>query len=133
MKKTMTAMLALIVACTMTLMACGGKGAAKADTPTATFEKYADCVKKGDYTKAVDLLEDSDKATQEEKDFIVALMKEAESTNGGLDAYEVLSEEISEDGQSAKLKVKLTYGNGETKETTQDMLKTESGWVCTLW
>ena len=132
MKRTMTVVLALMVACTMALVACGGKGSAKADTPTATFEKYADYIKKGDFAKAVDILEGSNEATKEQKEFIVALMQEASKENGGVTSYEVLNEEISEDGMTAKIKVKYTWGNGKTKETTEKLVKTENGWACKL-
>ena len=134
MKRTLTLALALLVAGTMALVACGGgKGTAgKANTPTGTFEKYADCIKGGDFAKAVEWLDGSNEATQEQKDFFVALMQEASKDKGGLKSYEVLSEEISEDGQTAKLKVKYTWGNGETKETTEKLKKTEDGWACTL-
>ena len=51
----------------------------------------------------------------------------------GLKSYEVLSEEISEDGKSATVKMKMVYGDGS--EDTQDLklVKNDDGdWRLTM-
>ena len=41
---------------------------------------------------------------------------------------EVLEETVSEDGQSAVVKLKLTYGNGKTDTQKEKLVMTENGW-----
>lgn len=48
---------------------------------------------------------------------------------GGLKSFEVLSEEIAEDGNSAVVKFKQVYGNGEESEDEQKMVKVDGKWL----
>ena len=48
---------------------------------------------------------------------------------GGLKSYEVLGEEIAEDGMSAKVKLKVVNGQDEEKESEAEVEKTDKGWV----
>ena len=72
-----------------------------------------------------------------EKEQLVALLREkgtkAMEKKQGLKSYEVLSEEISEDGNSATVKMKMVYGDGS--EDTQDLklFKNDDGdWRLTM-
>ena len=72
-----------------------------------------------------------------EKEQLVALLREkgtkAMEKKQGLKSYEVLSEEISEDGNSATVKMKMVYGDGS--EDTQDLklVKNDDGdWRLTM-
>lgn len=49
-----------------------------------------------------------------------------------VDCIEILSEEISEDGNTATVKIKQTYGNGETQEGTQSMVKRDGKWLMSI-
>ena len=55
-------------------------------------------------------------------------LKELEK-KGGLKSFEVLSEEIAEDGNSAVVKFKQVYGNGEESEDEQKMVKVDGKWL----
>jgi len=48
---------------------------------------------------------------------------------GGLKSFEVLSEEIAEDGNSAVVKFKQVFGNGEESEDEQKMVKVDGKWL----
>ena len=50
----------------------------------------------------------------------------------GLKSIEIISEEISEDGNSATVKIKQTYGNGETQDGTQSMVKRDGKWLMSV-
>lgn len=110
---------------------CGGGDTA---TPTAVAEKAIECIQAGDYEGYVDLIavkEADGKSIEEQKQQLTDLLKgKAASTidkAGGIKSYEILSEEIAEDGNSAKVKAKLVYGDDSTKEQKFKILKTEDG------
>ena len=58
-------------------------------------------------------------------------MKEYEK-KGGIKDIEILSETISEDGNTAVVKTKTTFGNGETEEGDQKMVKKDGKWLMSL-
>ena len=48
--------------------------------------------------------------------------------SGGIKDYEIVSEEISDDGNSATVTVKITYGTGDVDEDVTYFTKTKKGW-----
>lgn len=125
----MTAMLVV----TLALFACGGS-----NTPKDVAEKAVKCMQKGDYEGYVDLMylnekegEDAEKQ-KEQKEQFVALVKEKGSKSieerGGIKSYEVVSEEIDEDGEKAVVKMKVVYGDGERNETFKLRKDDDGNW-----
>ena len=51
---------------------------------------------------------------------------------GGVKSVEVISEDIAEDGNSAVVKMKITYGNGETEEDDQQMKLVDGKWLMSI-
>ena len=51
---------------------------------------------------------------------------------GGVTDIEVLSEEISEDGNSAVVKMKITYGNGESEEDETKLVLVDGKWLLSM-
>lgn len=100
--------------------------------PQGTYKKFMQHVIKEDYIKAIDMVYEADKASDEEKTQFAALLQTALSIQGGIKDFEILNEEITEDGTKATLKVKYTYGNGSTKESTERLVKTDNGWAVKL-
>ena len=47
--------------------------------------------------------------------------------DGGIKSYEVLSEQIAEDGNTAVVDVKIEYANGKTDEDKMKMKKNAKG------
>ena len=101
---------------TMFLMtACSSSG------PGDAMKKYGNYLIKGDYEKFVDGLAFDESVgaekMKEQKDGLVSMLKEKVSKEyekkDGLKSIEIISEEISEDGNSATVKIKqsekLTY------------------------
>ena len=110
MKKLLISMFVAVVA--LTLWSCGS-----ANTPSAVAEKAAKCMQNADYEGYVELMELKETEGKEaEKEQFVALLREKGTKTmekkQGLKSYEVLSEEISEDGKSATVKMKMVYGDG---------------------
>lgn len=108
-----------------------GAGAA---TPTETAVKFYELVANGEYEAAVEHLSfhaTSPEEVEQGKAMIVSLLSEKSAPmlekKGGLKSIEPISETISEDGKSAKVELKIIYGNGTEEKQTGDMILTESG------
>ncbi len=109
-------------------------------TPGGAMKQYGNYLVNGDYEKfvdgfAVDSEMEADKI-EKQKESLVAMLKEKASKEydkkGGLKSIEVLSEEISEDGNTATVKIKQTYGNGETEEGAQKLVKKDGKWLMAM-
>ena len=121
MKKLITILGVLIL--TLVMTSCNS------NTPTKVAEKSSACIQKGDYEGYVDLIyqkkeEGKDKKEiEDEKQMLVAMMKDKATKKfekqDGIKSYEALSEEISEDGKTAIVKMKIVMGDGS--ETTDDI------------
>ncbi|MDO4159579.1 MAG: DUF4878 domain-containing protein [Prevotellaceae bacterium] len=121
--KKLLGMVAL-VAFALLITACGNS-----NTPKGVAEKSIKCIQKGDYEGYVDLMyvsKESKNIEEEKKGYASLLQSKAGPAleeKGGIKSYEILSEEISEDGNSAKVDIKVVYGNGEEKNQTIQLLK----------
>lgn len=113
------------------MASCGG-----ASTPGAAAKQYAEYVRDGKYEKFVDGIvfdEKMDAAkVKEAKEGLTAMLKEKVSKEiekkQGIKQIDLVSEEVAEDGNTAKVILKQTYGNGETEENTYDMVKQDGKW-----
>lgn len=125
MKKILLSLFVAVAA--MALWSCGDS-----NTPSAVAEKSVKCLQNSDYEGYVDLLGTNDgKDSEEGEEQLVALLREkGEKTmkeKQGLKSYEVLSEEISEDGNKATVEMKIVYGNGEEKTEKVKLAKNDKG------
>ncbi len=93
------------------------------------MEKVLKLLKNKDYKAAIQYSEGIAEASEDDVNGVIALVQAIYEANGGLAEYEILGEEISEDGQSAKVKVKYTFGNGEANDDTESLILTEKGWM----
>ncbi|MDR2653538.1 MAG: DUF4878 domain-containing protein [Prevotellaceae bacterium] len=120
--------LVLVVAAGLMMTACGG-GA----TPSEVAKKVMDATLKFDFKEVkkyvakdlVPLVEQSIVQTETEEgkqmlEAYKALVKDVK--------VEVVSEEIAEDGNTAKVTVKTTTPTGEVDEDTLSLVKEEGGW-----
>ncbi|KAA6349666.1 hypothetical protein EZS27_002904 [termite gut metagenome] len=136
MKKIIYFSLSLITL--FTIAACFSE----TETPGAAAKKYAEYVVSGDYEKfvdaiAIDLGEDqTPEQVKDAKEGLLSFLKEkgakAIEERGGIESTEVVSETISEDGKTAKVVIKQTYGNGEVEENDYNMVKEENTWKMTI-
>ena len=109
-------------------------------SPGDAMKKYSNYLIKGDYEKFVDGLAFDESVgaekMKEQKDGLVSMLRDKVGKEyekmGGLKSIEILSEEISEDGNTATVKIKQTYGNGETQEGTQSMVKRDGKWLMSI-
>ena len=126
MKKLVSFAMATLVVCSFSFLGC--KGASKSDSPTKVVEKALQCAVDKDYEGMVKYFDDGT-GTEEELKQAAALIAMGYEMVGGLKSYEVLGEEIAEDGMSAKVKVKVVNGKGDENESEADVEKTDNGWV----
>ncbi len=106
----------------LAMASCGGGG----NSPKSVAEQFIKAVQKQDGKKMAELVyfkEDKVPKTDAEKDQLVAMMQSKASTayanNGELKSYEILSEEISEDGTEAVVEAKMEF----EKKTSDDKIK----------
>lgn len=128
--------LSLMVMAMFVMAACSSSPS----TPGDALKKYSEYLQKGDYEKFVDGLafdESQDAAKiKEQKEALISMLKEKISKEyekkGGIKDIEIISEQIAEDGNTAVVKTKYTYGNGETEEGDQQMVKKDGKWLMSI-
>lgn len=125
MKKLFISMFVAVVA--FTLWSCG-----PANTPSAVAEKACKCVQNEDYEGYVELMDLKETKNQEsEKEQFVAMLREKGTKTmekkQGIKSYKVESEEISEDGKSATVNMKVVYGDGSEDTNKIKLVKNDKG------
>lgn len=131
MKKLFISMFVAVVA--FTLWSCG-----PANTPSAVAEEACKCVQNADYEGYVELMDLKETKNQEsEKEQFVAMLREKGTKTmekkQGIKSYKVESEEISEDGKSAIVKMKVVYGDGSEDTNKIKFVKNDKGeWKVSL-
>ena len=122
----------VIVVAMLAFVSCSSGGS----TPADALKNYATALQDGKYEKFVDGINFSNATPDQQKEAregFVALVKEKGAKEfekkGGFKGFEILSEEIAEDGNSAVVKFKQIYGNGEEEESEQKMVKVDGKWL----
>lgn len=123
-----------VLVCVFALMAtsCGGNSA----TPAGAAADCIELIKAKDYEGFVETINMSENATPEEieqaKQMYVALFKDKGEKQmekkGGIESYTLVSEEIAEDGNTAKVKYDITYGDGSVETQKFDMVLVDGVW-----
>lgn len=114
----------------LAMCACGG-----GKTPSAVAEKAITCLQNNDAVGYVDLAYIPDEATNKEDqkaglvDLVQKKVLKSLEEKGGIKSFEIVKEEISEDGNSAVVTTKFEYGNGETKESDMKLVKANDDWL----
>lgn len=130
MKKVLLFAVAVLV---MTLItACGGGSS----TPSDGAKECVELMKAGDFKALAEKMHFDESMTEEQqqgmKDLIVSMGNEKISKEiekkGGIKSYEVIEETIAEDGKTAVVKMKITYGDDSTKDEQYDMASVDGTW-----
>lgn len=129
MKKLVSLAVAVLVVCSFAFVGC--KGATKSDSPSKVVEKALQCAVDKDYEGMVKYFDDGT-GTEEELKQAASMIGMMYEMVGGLKSFEILGEEIAEDGQSATVKAKIVSGEDRENETEATVYKTEKGWVIKL-
>lgn len=115
---------------------CGGGIGKNSPSPADIEKSIYTQFQKGNYQKGVEIMlanVDSDKeATEKEMAEAITAFTEKSSESmealSGLRNFEIISEEIAEDGLTAKVTTKEFYGNGETQEKTTKYVNKDGKW-----
>lgn len=123
MKKVLLLMIVAISA--VLLFSCSN-----GNSPSAYVTEYYKAMQKGDFKKAVSLINDFESA--EESDFLVQKLEAQKEEGFKIESFEIVSVEMSEDGNSADVTVKTVTvaKNGEEpseNEETLTVYKDENG------
>ncbi len=121
--------LATIIMAVMVLAGCSD------NSPKGVAAKALDCVIDKDFDGYADLLylkgdgnEDIDARKKAVSSMMEGKYDKSIGKKGGLKSYEILGEEVDEDGEKAVVNVKLVYGNGEEKDgETVKLCKDDGG------
>ncbi len=121
-----------VVMAMFALTACSSSSA-----PSGVVNDAYDAFIEGDYAGYVDCLNQREGVTEEEREQFIEMleMKGAQTLEekGGIASYEIVSEELAEDGQSAIVKVKVIYGDGSEKVESNKVVKNAAGdWKLSL-
>jgi hypothetical protein len=118
-------------------VSCGSDGNSPAGIEKAMYTQ----LQKGNYEKAVEILFDNldngkeDVNTDEKAEAIKAFAgkaKKSDEAKGGIKSFEIIEEKISEDGNSATVETKITYGNGTEDTNTSKYVKKDGKWKVSL-
>ena len=128
MKKVMTFVMAAVMAFAM--IGCGGNsGAKKSDSPSDVVKKAMTCAVNEDYVGMVKYFNGTQDASEEELKQAAGVIALLYSLGGGVKDFEILGEEIDEDGTEAEVKLRLTDTKGNTRESEAELTKTDAGWM----
>ena len=118
-----------MMAVVLVMSACGS-----ANTPKDVAMESVACIQDGDFEKYVDMLyvkPDGEEQAKADRDGMVSMLKsKASETIGkkdGIKSFDYESEEVAEDGNTAKVNIKIVYGNGEEDNETVKLRKNEAG------
>lgn len=126
MKKLLISAFVAIVACLMT--ACSN------NSPSAAAEQYANYIMKSDYKSAINMIhfKGTPEDVQGQRDYYLQIIeskvKDGLPDDKKMTKYEVTKEEVDEENGKATVTANVTYANGETKEETTKLVKTDDGW-----
>ncbi|MEG1617333.1 MAG: DUF4878 domain-containing protein [Bacteroidales bacterium] len=104
--------------------------------PGKAAMKYMTYLQKGEYRKFAENVAVNPKntAAQQEENIQLseALLKEKVgetfAKKGGIKKLKLISESVAEDGQSAKVVINVTYGNGDVDDETVDLVLQDKKW-----
>ena len=124
----------LMVLCIMGLMiSCGGSGSGGGNTPESVAEKYVETLYKGDLDALKKFMckeeqENMNNAKAEELEMAKYFMAAIKEKGKGASGFKAIETNLSEDGNSATVKVEVN--KGEKTDTEKVKLINEDGkWV----
>jgi hypothetical protein len=120
-----------VIAMVISMSSCKKNGNS---TPTDAAKAYYECLKGGDFKAAVkstykynkEMTAEEQKKAEEAVDALADKLSMAMSFTGGIKDFTISDEAIN--GEMASVKVKITYGNGESDEKTEQLKKIGEKW-----
>jgi len=101
-------------------------------TPGDTLKEFSYAMEKGNTDKVISMFGgEKGEMTAEDKEKLTALLasaKEEIEKKGGIKSIEIIEETISEDGKTAKVKAKTTFGDGSEDEGSSNFDLIDGEW-----
>ena len=116
----------------LTLAACSSS------KPEAAVQQFYRAVEKGQIDKAIehfsfaDVSADSMVQAKGKVQMVVGEMKSRIDANDGLDKVEVLESNVDEGGETARVRVRLVFGNGKDTTESHRMRRDDGKWKIVL-
>jgi hypothetical protein len=131
MKKLTILLGAIALVLVIGFQSCGG--GAIGNSPGATVKKSINLIAEKNYEKVVSMYakKDGSALTEEEKGKMLGLMTMANAEltkKQGVKSLDIIEEKISEDGKTAEVKWKITYGNGESEDNDGNLVNVDGDW-----
>jgi hypothetical protein len=106
------------------LASCADRG------PSAVVERFSASVASGDVDRALPLLSSQMHGMFGEQKLRMVLSQGVtqDRERGGVREFAILSETISEDGQTAVVETESTYGNGRKETGEFNLVREDDGW-----
>jgi hypothetical protein len=121
--KRILGVLTLVLVVSALIIGCS-KG--KSSSPKDVVDKYHSLLKSGKIEKAMALTTYSDEEIKQQ-------VEKYEGLKFELKSYEILSEEIAEDGKTAKVKVKTSFTSTMTKDVKEQENSIELELIDGIW
>lgn len=107
------------------------------NSPGSALKHYMDAMNDKNFEEVADGIAFKEGLTPEQQQqvregWITLLQDKAEKSaeqQGAIKSFEIISEEISEDGTTAEVKYKQVFEDGTEKEGTQAMVKRDGKWL----
>jgi hypothetical protein len=102
-------------------------------TPSNIEEMLLEQIQKGDYEQAMTVFFDnldSNESWGNKQEFVAEFAQKSEESyelQGGLKSYEIIKEDISEDGKTAIVETKNIYGDGTEETNTTTYIRKDDG------
>ena len=102
------------------------------NSPEGVVKNYYTLIGEGKYDEAVELLHFKKEKTAEEKQQFADMMREKAANDldkrGGITSIDITKVEMAEDGKSANVSAKITYGNGDDKIQDNKVVNVDGDW-----
>lgn len=120
--------IAFIIA-TVVLIGMSFTSCSKQATPASLAADCIEYIQDGDYAAYVNTFDATDEEKAQLQEMFEQKGKALIEKQQGIASYEIIEEKISEDGMSAVVKAKITYGNGEVDDSNKfNFVKVNDEW-----
>jgi len=120
----------LLALCALAFVAC------TKDSPQGVVKEYLDLCKAEKFEKAVDCLHFKGEMKESELTALAGKMQKGYSESGGIDKYEIISEDIVKDeagnAVSGTVVTKIYFKDGKVEEDGIPVIKTDGKWKIDL-
>jgi hypothetical protein len=132
--KTTRILFAFLITGSLTLLLACGSGSSV--SPSSTVKEFTTKVEKGDFDGAIGCIalegKTLDKEAKGKLTLLLGMAKGELEKKKGVKNMEVISETIDQDGKTATVKIKFTFGDGSTSDETNKLVLEDGKWKMSM-